>query len=61
MTYEYGRYHENALGEYNYNFMQPENGKTQLIPSLPTLTGANQKLIIPSAQLNGFIGILMMF
>ena len=25
MTYEYGRYHENALGEYNYNFMQPEN------------------------------------
>ena len=27
MTYEYGRYHENALGEYNYNFMQPENGE----------------------------------
>ncbi len=28
LTYEYGRYHENAsLGEYNYNFMQPENRK----------------------------------
>ena len=27
MTYEYGRYHENALGEYNYQFMQPKDGE----------------------------------
>ncbi len=24
MTYKYGRYHEDGLGEYNYQFMQKE-------------------------------------
>ena len=27
MTYEYGRYHEDGLGEYNYPFMQKEGDK----------------------------------
>ena len=27
MTYEYGRYHEDGLGEYNYQFMQKEGDK----------------------------------
>ena len=27
MTYNYGRYHQDGLGEYNYQFMQPEGDK----------------------------------
>ena len=27
MTYEYGRYHEDGLGEYNYQFMEKEGDK----------------------------------
>ena len=27
MTYKYGRYHEDGLGDYNYQFMQKEGDK----------------------------------
>ncbi len=44
MTYEYGRYHEDGLGEYNYQFMEKEAIKYLNPTSLQILTGPKRKI-----------------
>ncbi len=59
MFIEYGRYLENALGEYNYNFMQRKWGKP-VDAFFANFNWGKSEVDCPSVQLNGFIGILTM-
>ena len=43
MTYKYGRYHEDGLGDYNYQFMQKEGDKVPADQFLPISTGTRKE------------------
>ncbi len=47
MTYKYGRYHEDGLGDYNYQFMQKEGDKVPQINFLPISTGTRKRMTTP--------------
>lgn len=61
MTYEYGRYHEDGLGEYNYPFMEKEGDKVPAIVSLRILTGHGRKITIQSKWRNESVEIHLIF
>lgn len=47
MTYKYGRYHEDGLGDYNYQFMQKKETRYLQINFLPISTGTRKRMTTP--------------
>ncbi len=61
MTYEYGRYHEDGLGEYNYPFMEKEGDKVPADRFFANFNWTRAKITIQSKWRNESVEIHLIF
>ena len=61
MTYNYGRYHQDGLGEYNYQFMQPEGDKVPADNFFANFNWDKAKMITLLQLPTGLVVILMTY
>ena len=61
MTYKYGRYHEDGLGDYNYQFMQKEGDKVPADQLFANFNWNKEKNDHSVEMANGWNAVSMMF